>query len=50
MTLLTIFKLYLNYQQVMKIETDIITSDAAIPIGLAMKLMIMFVGTFKTDQ
>ena len=50
MTLLTIFKLYLKYRQVMKVETDIITSDAANPIGQAVILIIMFVWTFKADQ
>jgi hypothetical protein len=33
----------------MKVETDIITSIAASPIGWAVILMIIYVETFKTD-
>ena len=33
----------------MKVETDIFGSIAASPIGRALILMIMYVGTFKTD-
>jgi hypothetical protein len=33
----------------MKVETDIITSKAARPIGGAVILMIMYVETLKTD-
>ena len=34
---------------VMKVETDIITSIAAGPIGQAVILVIMFANNFKTD-
>jgi len=35
---------------VLKVETDIIGSNAASPIGRAMVLMLMFVEIFKTDH
>jgi hypothetical protein len=35
---------------VLKVETDIITSIAASPIGRAVILVIMYVETFKTND